>query len=78
MTNYCWYYHDANAGVYHAIERHANGASRTYRAVFCLDPATGQGKSYTGQLPSRLTAEAIMYHLAPEAVLLPGLPAFLR
>ena len=78
MTNYCWYYHDRTAGAYHAIERHATGSSRSYRAVFCLDPETGKGRSYTGPLPTKAAALAVLHHLAPAAVELPGLPAWLR
>lgn len=78
MTNYCWYYHDRNAGAYHVIERHAAGPHRSYRAVFCLDPTTGKGRSYTGPLPTKAAAAAVLAHLAPDAVRLDGLPAFLR
>ena len=78
MITFCWYYHDAAAGAYHAIERQAAGARRTYRALFCLDPITGQPRTYTGQLLNRSAAAAVLQHLAPEAVELPGLPAWLR
>ena len=77
MTNYAWFYHDADAGAYHAIERHADGASRYYRAAFCLDQG-GAAPTYTGPLPTKAAAERVLRHLAPEAVLLPGLPAWLR
>lgn len=78
MTNFCWYYHDRTAGAYHAIERHATGPSRSYRAVFCLDPETGKGRSYTGPLPTKAAAAAVLQHLAPEAEPLPGPPAYMR
>lgn len=78
MITFCWYYHDRDAGAYHVIERHAAGPRRSYRAVFCLDPATGKGRSYTGPLASKAAAAAVLQHLAPEAVLLPGLPAYMR
>ena len=78
MTNYTWYYHDADAGRYHVIERHAAGAARHYRVRFNLDPATDESRTYTGPLPSRSAAERVLRHLAPAAVLLPGLPAWLR
>lgn len=78
MTNYSWYYHEPAAGAYHAIERHADGPRRTYRVTFCLDPATGNPRSYTGFLPNLQTAKAVLLHLAPDAEQLDGLPAFLR
>lgn len=76
--NAIWYYHEAAAGAYHAIERRADGPRRTYHALFCIDPATGEARSYSGPLPSRYQAEAVLRHLAPDAVRLDGLPAFLR
>lgn len=73
-----WYYHEASAGAYHAIERRADGNRRTYHALFRLDPATGEARAYSGPLSSRYQAEAVLHHLAPDAVRLDGLPAFLR
>ena len=78
MTNFCWYYHDRDAGAYHAIERRADGNRRTYHALLGIDPATGEARSYSGPLASRYQAEAVLHHLAPDAVRLDGLPAFLR
>lgn len=78
MTNYCWYYHEASAGAYHAIERRADGPRRTYHALFCIDPETGEARSYSGPLPTKAAAAAVLQHLAPDAVRLDGLPAFLR
>ena len=78
MINHAWYYHDAAAGRYHAIERHAAGAARHYRVRFNLDPATGDSRTFTGPLSSKAAAATILEHLAPAAVELPGLPAWLR
>lgn len=77
MTNYCWYYHDADAGAYHAIERHATGASRCYQVRFNLDPATGDGRTYAFR-PTKAQCLSVLRSLAPAAVELPGLPAWLR
>ncbi len=73
-----WYYHEAAAGAYHAIERRADGPRRSYHALFCIDPETHEARSYSGPLPSRYQAEAVLHHLAPDAVRLDGLPAFMR
>lgn len=73
-----WYYHEQDAGTYHAIERRADGPRRTYRALFCIDPETREARSYSGPLASRYQAEAVLHRLAPDAVRLDGLPAFMR
>lgn len=78
MINSCWYYHEPAAGAYHAIERRADGNRRAYHALFCIDPKTGEARGYSGPLSSRYQAEAVLHHLAPDAVRLDGLPAFLR
>lgn len=78
MINFCWYYHEPAAGAYHAIERRADGPHRTYRALLGIDPETHEARSYSGPLASRYQAEAVLRHLAPDAVRLDGLPAFLR
>lgn len=77
MTSYCWYYHDADAGEYHAIRRQSKPA-RGYRAALEIDPETGDPRTYSGLLPTKAAAERVLRHLAPAAVELPGLPAWLR
>jgi hypothetical protein len=69
------YYHDASRGKYHAVLHHGPGR---WSVALDLDPATQVPATYTGMLPSLLAARRVMAHLAPEAVELPGLPAWLR
>ena len=78
---FSWFYHDPDAGDYHVIERHADGAKRFYRVLFGIrtdDAGALEADTYTGFLQSKSAAERVLHHLAPAAVLLPGLPAFLR
>lgn len=70
------YYHDRAAGEYHAIEYTTQ--PRAYRAVFRIDTATGKPRTYSGPLPTLRAARRILAALAPDAVELPGLPAWLR
>ena len=74
---FSWYFHDADAGEYHAIRRQSKPA-RGYRAALEIDPETGDPRTYSGLLPTKAAALAVLHHLAPEAVELPGLPAWLR
>ena len=74
---FSWYYHDADAGEYHAIRRQSKPA-RGYRAALEIDPATGDPRTYSGLMPTKAAALAVLHHLAPAAVELPGLPAWLR
>lgn len=68
------YYHDAAAGQYHAIKRLGPGK---WSAWMDLDRSNGLPRSWTGER-SKAAALAVLHHLAPDAVELPGLPAWLR
>lgn len=74
---FAWYYHDQDAGEYHAIRRQGK-PRHGYRVALEIDPATGDPNTYTGLLKSKAEAVRVLSHLAPAAVLLPGLPAWLR
>lgn len=69
------YYHDATRGKYHAVLNHGPGI---WSAVLDIDQATGLPATYTGALHSLNAARRVITHLAPDAVELPGLPAWLR
>lgn len=68
------YYHDATTGQYHAIKHLGPGK---WSAWMDLDRNNGLPRSWTGER-SKAAALAVLHHLAPEAVELPGLPAWLR
>ena len=70
------YYHDAETGEYHAIEY--TEQPRAFRATFRIDTTTGKPRTYSGPLPTGRAARRILEDLAPDAVELPGLPAWLR
>ena len=70
------YYHDAGRGEYHRIT-HAD-RPRSWQVELRLDPASGQPRTWTGFLPTLRAARAVLRDLAPDAVLLPGLPAWMR
>ena len=74
---FTWYYHDQDAGEYHAIRRQGK-PRHGYRVALEIDPDTGDPRSWTGLLSSKAKASAVLSHLAPAAVLLPGLPAWMR
>lgn len=69
------FYHDAARGKYHAVLHYGPGR---WSAVLDLDPAGGPPATYTGTLHSLDAARRVVTHLAPAAVELPGLPAWLR
>lgn len=70
------YYHDAAAGEYHAVRY--TESPRAWTVLFRLDPATGAPRAWTGPLPTLRAARRILAALAPDAVELPGLPAWMR
>lgn len=80
-AGFCWFFHEPQYGAYHVIERHADGPARSYRVRFGIQLSTAgelSSDTYTGDLPNLAAARKVLEHLAPEAVQLPGKPAFLR
>lgn len=68
------YYHEPAAGMYHAV-RHFGPA--LWGVALNLDQATGDGRTYAFR-PTKAQCLAVLRSLAPAAVELPGLPAWLR
>ena len=68
------YYHEPAEGMYHAVRHFGPGL---WGVALNLDQATGDGRTYAFR-PTKAQCLAVLRSLAPAAVELPGLPAWLR
>lgn len=68
------YYHEPAEGMYHAVRHFGPGL---WGVALNLDQATGGGRTYAFR-PTKAQCLAVLRSLAPAAVELPGLPAWLR
>lgn len=68
------YYHEPADGMYHAVRHFGPGL---WGVALNLDQATGDGRTYAFR-PTKAQCLAVLRSLAPAAVELPGLPAWLR